>query len=51
MPKIMRRTNGDICRVLVPSRTCGACKGTGKFRFSNGTVVGCTNCLGTGRMC
>lgn len=51
MPKIMRRANGDVCRVLVPSGTCTACKGTGTFRFSNGTVAICTNCTGTGRMC
>lgn len=49
MPKILRTASGEVRRVLMPSSTCGACHGTGNFRFSNGTVTDCTNCYGQGR--
>jgi DnaJ-class molecular chaperone len=49
MPKILRTAKGEVRRVIMPSSTCNACKGTGQFRFSNGTEAVCTNCSGKGR--
>jgi hypothetical protein len=48
-PNSTSRPTGKAGKGVTPRNRCCACMGSGRFRFSDGRIVDCTNCHGTGR--